>query len=820
MLEKKTITNNYVTLNECLKEWYLRVSERGGLVVAISRKAPRLWEWCERNFSDMVETGNKTDVITEIALPFVNLTKYQTITVIDDAVYHGTTFMKVVDMVRDLKNPDAKLYLSPAVVTSDGKYISSDNDYDQDTLEMDDDYIPFYVDTIIQKFAAMGRPYDVEFPIMEVSLPKDGKKLKEVADTLVVTIAKMFNFHNALPFYDSVQYIRESKENDDKEAINYTILLHNLYDENLPEGAQCPDFAKLRLFEKNGRVNIVSYCVRPLWGAALGHNSLLLPNDFHNFWNRIYDECVKIGGQMSAIYEEDKSNIGYQSGKTLAVMMNYIYSYNQLKTLMPAIRQAFELDEKDEVNLSMRDVAYLVGEKRSNEFMEGISNLRFSPFTYKTPDLYNSSVPRSYFPKEYGTDYGLRTVQDYEKCKGNVSECLSFTFGNMHRMVELPSRSQPRGYYGRLRFGESYDSLVNDIGRLNKSDCLLVDIHKGMDSRIDRGSVVPNYVCINTAFGGYWARLFRSGENEDLLMEQTYRILLQAVKLFMAYNNGSVIIRSDELDCLVRILSISNTLKGEEIFRFHDSQKIVENVKKYGVLENYQGIKSLYVIADNRLARQINRGHLLSDETEANILKDSQLAVSMCKSLRKTNDGNDDISDIVAWIDFSVDDVKKDIKDWQKSLSKELAKFSEDKAINIDADNILRIRYHLPVTNKHIFLKALLSIDNRSQYELFLEQLIASVKDVDNEEILTLNFKMVFMMYCSLLLTLNNKGIDNSSISTLDSQTFNKLLSGCDDEVRKDCLWIANGETFANISKYSRTEVRQRLLNALKVLDR
>ena len=58
------IKKDYISLNNIISTWYKKLCKQGGLCVAISRKAPRLLEWC----ADKFEHGSQMEVITEIAL--------------------------------------------------------------------------------------------------------------------------------------------------------------------------------------------------------------------------------------------------------------------------------------------------------------------------------------------------------------------------------------------------------------------------------------------------------------------------------------------------------------------------------------------------------------------------------------------------------------------------------------------------------------------------------------------------------------------------------------------------------------------------------
>lgn len=64
------------------------------------------------------------------------------------------------------------------------------------------------------------------------------------------------------------------------------------------------------------------------------------------------------GGLISAFSEELKGNLICQSSNTMAVMMNYIYSYIQIKILASAISQTFAVGNEEIISLNKKDVDY------------------------------------------------------------------------------------------------------------------------------------------------------------------------------------------------------------------------------------------------------------------------------------------------------------------------------------------------------------------------------------------------------------------------------------------------------------------------------
>lgn len=77
--------------------------------------------------------------------------------VADEAIYHGTTFEKVLNLVANVKGDTAEIEAAPVVTTTEA--LNSDmiaNALIEGTRIINQSTIPFYVDTIISKFLTWG----------------------------------------------------------------------------------------------------------------------------------------------------------------------------------------------------------------------------------------------------------------------------------------------------------------------------------------------------------------------------------------------------------------------------------------------------------------------------------------------------------------------------------------------------------------------------------------------------------------------------------------------------------------------------------------
>lgn len=153
------LENNFDVLNSKLESWYGKLMEQDAVIVAIARKAPRLLGYCQYKFPHLYNP--KVKVISDIAIPFVdwNNTNKRCL-VIDEAIYHGTTFEKVLDVLKKVINDEnTEVKGMPLVITQDAlnapKILES---LVEGWNLIDSDKCNFFIDTIISKFFDLGKP--------------------------------------------------------------------------------------------------------------------------------------------------------------------------------------------------------------------------------------------------------------------------------------------------------------------------------------------------------------------------------------------------------------------------------------------------------------------------------------------------------------------------------------------------------------------------------------------------------------------------------------------------------------------------------------
>lgn len=165
------LENKFEILNTKLESWYRTLMAQDAIIIAIARKAPRLLSYCELKFPNLYNPNVK--VISDIAIPFVDWGKTdKKCIVVDEAIYHGTTFEKVLEVAkRSIKDDNSDISGLPLVITQDA--LSAPNIVDslkEGWSLIDTDKCNFFIDSIITKFFDLGKPYDIEYPLFYINL--------------------------------------------------------------------------------------------------------------------------------------------------------------------------------------------------------------------------------------------------------------------------------------------------------------------------------------------------------------------------------------------------------------------------------------------------------------------------------------------------------------------------------------------------------------------------------------------------------------------------------------------------------------------------
>ncbi len=142
------------------------VQSRYDLIVAISRKAPRLLMLVDQFSNTPIVPWEKC--VTEKALPFINATTLsgRRIVVVDDTLIFGSTLAGVMDEL-SLFNADVH---SCVLTISRGAHSELARKVEA-SMKVREDEIAEFIDSEVQSFGSLGTPYDVDHPIIGITSP-------------------------------------------------------------------------------------------------------------------------------------------------------------------------------------------------------------------------------------------------------------------------------------------------------------------------------------------------------------------------------------------------------------------------------------------------------------------------------------------------------------------------------------------------------------------------------------------------------------------------------------------------------------------------
>lgn len=548
--------DNYGIINQLIQEWVAKfMSDKESIHVAISRKAPRLLEW-----GMMSEVGNDLTVVTELALPFIDWKKENKCLVVDEAIYHGTTFEKILSLL-DFVNPNWKdLAAMPLVVTTEA--LGSDDITSHLTRGLkiiSPEEIPFFVDTIISKFFELGKPYDIEYPLFYVDFKKEitDSDVMSFLDRLAENQSQQYGIDKSKIDYFKVEnYCREQ----DRTYYTYTYCTDYLYDKGF-YGMAKPDFSKLRFFVRGNRLCVASMSPYTIPDQYIERRCKAFTGKFLEVWVKLFEKAYGDGHGIRGASQN--AEYLYQWRKSMVMTINYLLSFQHFLKLKEAMLFVMgnDIDSRGFYQ-DPKDIQYLFGKEMTPCILQMLSGITSCEPNQAFLSL--GKTVKSIIPSDYQKSYKFQMAADNFR-KGqteNISLMLSSMFSSMHWLVEVQSRLMQRQDYSRLRFGESYASIQDRFQLVtNFSDTeLLHGIHRGIDQRIDRGSIVPNYVKVKEGVAESWVRLFRSGENEDVFKDQLLRIMLTIVKSNFHFTGRQFMTR----ESLEYILSIFYFLEKED----------------------------------------------------------------------------------------------------------------------------------------------------------------------------------------------------------------------------------------------------------------
>lgn len=488
---KDIYSNSLEVLKNNLKD--ILLDDGRTYVVALSRKGPRL---LESLFGE--EVYQQTKIITENALPFIfkslrNDTVYRFI-LFDDAIYFGSTMEGVYNTIVALSvyfEVQINVVAYVAIHSVEAKKI--------DGLEIIPDvnvpagYGHYFVKKVMSDIRSRKAPIEVDFPRFTI-------QLKAEADR-----EKLFSILSNL-------YPQQVYKVSHPECESVNVVLHPV---------QGSFFNKLRIYINGKYLYVVPMTPRVITNSndSIRQRFQFAQKGLGAFWNQL------IANYSSELQLEDDV-IRRPLVKSLVTLANYIYSCNtflqEYDNIVSGIGDGFGIENN--IVLNTVEQSLLLGDIKSSLELRGILETCMqsrTPFIEYGINLFKFSDKPVYESYNYPTldEKELLRNRDHAMVSNsqNITQALSAIFFNQNILIERWSRNSIFTTISRLNFGYTFLSLEKEIkdyrGKFGREETDELTLHAWVDERIEKGCIVPQYVC--DVSNHIWTRVFRPGENED-----------------------------------------------------------------------------------------------------------------------------------------------------------------------------------------------------------------------------------------------------------------------------------------------------------------
>lgn len=521
MLQKvsdSTIYSN--SLKEMVKHLNEEIhSSETDIVIALSRKGPRMLEYLKR-YNSLKEFA----FTTEHALPFIfeqlsnNRDKKYRIFIVDDAIYFGSTIQNLYNEIKAYidayKLDNVKIYaVITAIKATDSKTLSIDNalllNY-KGNEPLRAGYGHYFVKCLMNDFSKLDNTLEVEFPTIEYNLPSN-------VDEQIVDEAIKKQYPDAF----------RSEQNGESRA-KWCIILEN---------GKTSAFNKVRIFISANKLRFVF--MNPHYfnnnEETLAGLMVRQGSPFREMWNEIQLHFKNV---ELDIRKEFNNEIRRNRLRTQVILANYILSFNNFlveRDKINAIVGSLDIDENS-YSIKENNLTYLIGNVSlvANTIgrlkVAADSNLSLDPLlSVKEMTVSNDYVLESNsLPKdelEVLLNHNLVMISKSQ----DTEESLSAMFNNLTILIEKWTRGTIYDDNYRLRFGYTMKNLTAFVHRygafkIEEPEKFQTELHSWIDNRIDNGCIVPQYIVDSAS--STWMRVFRPGENEDLLLSHLARLVL------------------------------------------------------------------------------------------------------------------------------------------------------------------------------------------------------------------------------------------------------------------------------------------------------
>jgi hypothetical protein len=472
------------------------------IVIAMSRKGPRLLDCV---FSKQEQ--QRMRIITEFAVPFLfrNLHRGELyhVYIVDDAVYYGSTLKNLVKELREYEKAYfLNLEIRAYVAVIDQGALTFNEVEVKGLSAPREGYGHYFVRQIMTEFRKKHQCLEVEFPIVTYHLERP-ISLQDLSKVLAE------HFHDI--------YIVNHREGE-----VLTVLLER-------DDSQ---FCKIRIYANNKQLCLAFMMPRCIPCGLSGMEGLLdsMGGTYRKYWQSLYNYIMQDADSKNL-----SESVERNAEKSLVAIANYLFSYQYYIYYRRSIEGIFSgrgIDAKG-YGVDNNALFRLIGiESFSDELASILSHYdRLVEFRWpKVGRKIDATVHQIYEESNTPSMEERRTLEAHNehmvRNSRTYDEALSAVVFNQNLFVERWSRHGLHSGNRHLWSGYTHDvllQLLRSYSRLDDEPTEMM-VHEWLDARIDLGCVVPQYIIDNES--GNWVRVFRPGENEDVLLSHLARYVL------------------------------------------------------------------------------------------------------------------------------------------------------------------------------------------------------------------------------------------------------------------------------------------------------
>ena len=662
------------------------------VLVAMSRKMPRLFEVINKGLSDDESNALKDCLFTEHVLPYILRDfdpEKQCLVIVDDAIYYGSTINQITGYIEKITS--IKPYVMPVAINEvfeDLRYAKLlwMNDHKNAIKEK---HIPRFTTQLAELILGLRRPLDMEFPILRFDFSeKDTHKNLQIA----------FKERSQEAFE---KYFQKDDDNNDIYVIHHDINIKSnqegatnynvLPKKGSPYDQWNNDFCKMRFFVSDTSIQVVAFAPGILSEDTLTNEvPLFSDNRIQRMWDAVrvrkMAEWRKDETETEDfITKSIRDSYERQCARSRVIWANYLASFIYLlkhkKAICNTISDILGENVEEVMNwpkFSKEDTQQLLPPELSQSITDFLNHC-FQE--WRDEDCAFNSVHSAVLanqelvPDEYRNVYIEITRNGLQRCS-TAEEALSVLFSNQQLITnggKMDYDALRRS--SRLRFGITYNALETKLAFPIGFNGLWHNIHKWIDKNIDEGAVKPRYERILRDGKAYWIRMFRAGENENSFnkMRRLYEFVIQ--RLRQKERRSYYVERSSVEDILTIVWEdpckiINHTYKWDAFYKkkkksessfylayktddgkFHNFVDFLIKQDYLQTLMDSSGVERLSTIEDDSqivTSLDAEQEQAIIDYVEAYYFY-SRYQLNITKSLFPKKEFDDDTDKLIAW---------------------------------------------------------------------------------------------------------------------------------------------------------------------------